>query len=176
MEQHPEINSWLKNRPRSTQRSFAERLMDFCKAMQIAPEKWRHMDKFEARDLAWKYIESMVRERSSVAVVTMAALKSWYRNLNGERLPLDSARGGKHNIRYVHKKAAYEKIPSKEEVYRIVDMASSLRDKAILLMLFQTGIRVNALCSLRFKHVADQLDEEIITLKMRARFFQTRVK
>jgi len=140
-QQHPEIQAWLENRPLNTKKVFASRLMQFCRAMQIAPEKWRRMDKFEARDLAWKYIKPMVGDRSSVAVVTMAALKSWFRNLNGERLPLDSERGGKHNIRNVHKKAAYEKIPSKEEVYRIVDMTSSLRDKAIFLTLFQTGIR-----------------------------------
>ncbi len=166
MQQHPEIAAWLENRPLNTQKAFCQRLMDFCEAMQVSPEKWRQMDKFEARDLAWKYVEPLVRERSSVAVVRLAALKSWFRNLNGERLPLDSGRGGKHNIRHVRKKAAYEKIPSKEEVYRIADMASSLRDRAVLLTLFQTGIRVNALCSLKYKHVADQLDRDIITLKI----------
>jgi len=166
MEQHPEINAWLKNRPVATQKAFAQRVIDFCKTVGVTPEEWRHMDKFEARDLAWKYVEPLTEKSPSVARQTMIALKSWFRNLNGEVLPLDSGRGGKHNIRYVHKKAAYEKIPNKAEVYRIVDMASSLRDKAMLLTLFQSGMRINALCSLKYGNVADQLQNDIIMLKI----------
>lgn len=166
MNEHPEVKAWLENRPVNTQRPFAERLMDFCEAMNITPEEWRRLDKFEARDLAWNYVQSRMKERPSIARQTMIALKSWYRNLNGELLPLDSGRGGKHNIRYAYKKAPYEKIPNKEEVYRIVDMASSLRDRAILLTLFQSGMRVNALCSLTYGDVQDQLDKDIITLKI----------
>jgi len=166
MESHPEVNSWLKNRPRNTQKAFAERLMDFCKTANVTPEEWRHMDKIEARDLAWKYVEPLIEERPSVARQTMIALKSWFRNLNGDRLPLDSSRGGKHNIHRRQKKAVYEKIPSKMEVYQIVDMASSLRDKAILLTLFQSGIRVNALCSLKYGDVSEQLQNDIIMLKI----------
>lgn len=166
MQAHPEIEAWLKNRPKNTQKGFAENLMKFSKAMGISPEEWRRLDKFEARDLAWRYIEPLVAKKPSVAVLAMTALKSWYRNLRGEKLPFDSGRGGKHNIRYIHKKASFEKIPSKQEVYQLVDMASSLRDKAILLTLFQSGIRVNALCSLLYGHVKDQLDQDIITLKI----------
>lgn len=166
MKEHSEINAWLKNRPAATQKAFAHRLMDFCKAVGVTPEEWRRLDKFEARDLAWKYVAPLTEKSSSVARQTMIALKSWFRNLNGETLPLDSGRGGKHNIRYVHKKAAYEKIPKKVEVYRIVDMTSSLRDKAMLLTLFQSGMRVNALCSLKYGDVVDQLQNDIIMLKI----------
>jgi len=166
MKEHSEINAWLKNRPAATQKAFAHRLMDFCKAVGVTPEEWRRLDKFEARDLAWNYVEPLIKGKPSIARQTMIALKSWFRNLNGEVLPLDSGRGGKHNIRYVHKKAAYEKIPKKAEVYRIVDMASSLRDKAILLTLFQSGMRVNALCSLKYGDVADQLQSDMIILKI----------
>ena len=62
--------------------------------------------------------------------------------------------------------ACIEHIPNKPEMYRIVDMASSLRDKAILLFLFQSGVRVNVLEHLTYGDIADQLDEEIITLKV----------
>jgi integrase len=166
MREHPEIEAWLRNRPVNTQKGFATNLMNFCEAVGVEPEQWRRMDKFKARDLAWSYVEPLIKDRLSVAKQTMVALKSWFRNLNGELLPLDSGRGGKHNIRYVQKKAAYEHVPSKEEVYRIVDMASSLRDKAMLLILFQAGLRVNALCSLKYGDVADQLGKDTIILKI----------
>ncbi len=166
IDEHPQVKSWLENRPPNTRRAFAEALMHFCEAIGMTPEEWRRLDKFEARDLAWKYVQPKVKEHSAVAKNNLAALKNWYRNLNGERLPFDSGRGGKHHIHSIRKKAAYEKIPNKEEVYRVVDMASSLRDKAILLTLFQSGIRLNALCSLLYSHVKDQLDNDIIMLKI----------
>jgi integrase len=166
MKAHPEVDAWLRNRPLNTKRSFARELKAFSEFAKVTPEKWRHMDKFKARDLAWQYVEPLSKEHSVEARQTMIALKSWYRNLNGEVLPLDSGRGGKHNIPYRAQKAIYEKIPSKAEVYQIVDMAGNLRDKALFSTLFQSGIRVNALTKLTYGLVADQLDKDIITLKI----------
>ena len=53
----------------------------------------------------------------------------------------DSGRGGKHNVRLVQKKATIQHIPTKEEIIRTVDMAGNLRDKGVLLTLFQSGIK-----------------------------------
>ena len=166
MKEHPEIGAWLRDRPFNTQRGFAEKLMTFSQAMKISPEDWRRLDKFKARDLAWVYIEPLKASKSGTAMVTLSTLKSWFRNLNGEQLPLDSRRGGKHNVRVIAKKATIEHIPSKEEVYRIVDMAGNLRDKALLLMLFRSGIRVNALIRLTYGMVEEQLSQEILTLRI----------
>ena len=166
IEAHPEVNAWLKNRPKETRRTFAEHLLRFCEAMNVEPNEWRMLDKFEARDLAWKYVEPKVREHPSVAKSDLIALKSWYRNFRGERLPFDSGRGGKHYILARPKKQAIEHIPSKQEVYQIVDMVGSLRDKTILLFLFQSGVRVNVLEHITYGDVQDQLDEDIITLKI----------
>jgi len=166
MKEHPEIAAWLKDRPENTKRLYSEKLMSFCGSIGMTPEEWRRLDKFAARDLAWNYVEPLKGKQSAKAALTMDALKSWFRNLNGEKLPLDSARGGKHAIHIVHKKATYEHIPNKEESYRIIDMAGNLRDRAMLLTLFQSGVRVNALCRLMYGMVSDQLDQDIIPLKI----------
>lgn len=163
---HPEVEAWLQNRPKSTRRNFARYLEQFCKALNVQPEDWRQLEKFEARDLAWKYVEPIIPRSSSVAAGTLMALKSWYRNLKGEQLPLDSGRGGKHYIRIKHEKRAREHIPNKTEMFQIIDMASSLRDKALLLLLFQSGVRVNVVEHLTYGDVADQLSEDTITLKV----------
>jgi integrase len=166
MKTHPEIEAWLKGRPLNTQRAFSRELISFSKSISMVPEDWRHLDKFEARDLAWRYVEPLSREHSVEARQTIIALKSWFRNLNGEVLPLDSGRGGKHNIPYRAMKAIYEKIPSKAEVYQIVDMAGNVRDRAMFLTLFQSGIRKNALCKLRYSDVSENLDKDIIPLRI----------
>jgi len=156
----------LRNRPFNTRRAFANRLRRFCESVELGPEEWRHLDKFEARDYAWQYVEPLIQEHSTVAAGLLITLKSWFRNLNGEQLPFDSTRGGKHYVHVHYKKPAYEHIPDKTEMYRIVDMASSLRDKAALLFLFQSGCRVNVLEHIKFGDVADQLDQDTITLKI----------
>jgi len=166
IKQHSEVEDWLKNRPENTRRIFSNRLREFCTSINMEPEEWRSLDKFEARDLAWKYAESKIAEYPNVAAIVLTTLKSWYRNKSGEQLPFDSMRGGKHYFHVTHKKKAIEHIPNKQEVYQIIDMASSLRDKAFLLFLFQTGVRVNVLQHLTYGHVSDQLDKDIITLKI----------
>jgi len=164
--EHPEVKAWLKNRPQTTQKIFASYLIRFCKDTNVTPEEWRRLDKFEARDLAWKYVEPKIGKHPAVAQAVLTSLKSWYRNLNGETLPLDSGRGGKHYFHVTYKKHATEHIPNKAEVYRIVDMASSLRDKAMLLFLFQSGVRVNVLRHITYGDVQGLLGEDVITLKI----------
>jgi hypothetical protein len=81
--------------------------------------------------MAWKFVQPKIAEHSTVAKNRLTALKSWYRNKDGEQLPFDSERGGKHYLHLRHKKVAFEHIPNNKEMFQIVDMASSLRDKAI---------------------------------------------
>jgi len=164
--QHVEVEEWLRNRPAHTKRQFAARLQKFCTAIGMTPEQWRSLDKLEARDLAWKHVQDNIKTHPSTVNVTLIALKSWYRNKDGEALPFDSNRGGKHYFHIKRKKAALEHIPDKKEMYQMLDMASSLRDKAFLLFLFQTGVRVNVLEHATYQLVADQLDQDIITLKI----------
>lgn len=166
IEQHEEVKLWIMDRPSNTKRIFVRELKTFCDELAISPEEWRDLDKFKARDLAWRYISTKTVSSPSVAMTTMATLKSFYRNKNGKALPFDSARGGKHYFHIVSKKAALEHIPNKAEAYQIIDMAASLRDKAIFLFLFQTGVRVNVIQHLTLKDVEDQLDKDTITLKI----------
>jgi len=166
METHPEVKQWLQNRPTGTQKKYALTVMRFCKAVGLEPRQWMSLDKFEARDLAWKFLEPKIKDHSGVARAEMAALKSFYRNRRGEQLPFDSGRGGKHYFKAKRKKAAIEHIPSKEEMYQIIDMASNLRDKAILNLLFQAGVRVNVIEHLTYGDVQDSLDKGTIPLKV----------
>jgi integrase len=163
IEAHPEVKAWLQNRPFNTRRQFAGQLQKFCKEIKLSPIEWRKLPTFEARDLAWKFVQTL---SPSVTKSYLITLKSWYRNLNGEQLPFDSTRGGKHYVRAKHSRAAVEHIPNKTEMYQIIDMAGSLRDKAILLFLFQSGCRVNVLEHITYGDIADQLNEDIITLKI----------
>ena len=72
------------------------------------------------------------------------------------------------------KKIARELIPHNSDIYKLADVAQGLRykdnvknkllglrNRAILLFLWSSGVRVNALCKLRYKHVKDYLEGKL---------------
>ena len=167
MDNYPSANEWLQRRPKNTQIGYGFALMKFCEFADVTPKDFQLMNRKEARNTAWNYIKTLL-DKPSVANVVMAALKSFYRNHDGEILPFDSHRGGKHyfnNLR--RKRAAYEHIPSTKEVYEIADVASNLRNRAIVLILFQSGIRVNALCRLTYGMIRRRLREKDVPIRIR---------
>ncbi len=167
MSKNPTVKEWLENRPKNTRKTYGSALKKFCDFSNISPESFQKLDRKVARDLAWEYIKTLV-DRPSVANVTLAAIKSFYRNHDGETLPFDNRRGGKHYFNNMRRKrAAYEHVPKKKEVYEIADMATNLRDRAIILVLFQSGIRVNALCRLTYGMIRSQLKEGKTLIRLR---------
>jgi len=158
MKKHSCVEEWLKRRPSGTQSQYGRRLMNFCESMNVSPEEFLRLDRLASRDLVWQFVEPFIEESSSKAKNNLAALKSFYRSKDGETLPFDSRRGGKHHFNSKRrKKAALEHVPNRSEMYRIIDATNNFRDRAMFLILFQSGIRVNALCSLKFKDVKSQL-------------------
>jgi integrase len=160
IQQHAIVKDWLQNRPPGTREQYGNNLYIFCKDTGITAEEFWNMGRLEARDAAWAYVKPSVGKYNTKAKNFLAALKSFYRNKDGETLPFDSRRGGKHYIPKRRKKASQEYVPSKSEMYQIIDAANNARDRAVLLVLFQSGIRVNALSSLKYKHVKGQLYPE----------------
>jgi len=160
IEENPRVKEWLKDRPEGTRELYAIALKKFCETMKITPNEWQNLDRFKARDLAWNFVSEFKGEQSTKALTYLAALKSFYRNKDGETLPFDGKRGGKHYLQKRRKKVDKELIPDKTQVYRVTDASMSLRDHTMFLVAFQSGIRLNALCALNYGHVHDQLYPE----------------
>lgn len=79
--------------------------------------------------------------------------------LEAQDRPLDFKRS--ERIRTpARKKVSIEHVPTKAEVYRMADNAGSLRNKAIILCLFQSGVRVSCLCNWTYSLVSEQLKHE----------------
>ena len=55
------------------------------------------------------------------------------------------------------KKVVVEHVPTKSEVFQMSEASGSLRNKAIILSLFQSGVRVSCLCNWTFGLIGDQL-------------------
>lgn len=59
------------------------------------------------------------------------------------------------------KKVAFEHVPAKNEVYSLAENSRSLRNRAVVLSLFQSGVRVSCLCNWTFELLGEQLYPEI---------------
>jgi len=63
------------------------------------------------------------------------------------------------------KKIIDEIIPSKDQIYRMADASLSLkadlRNRAIILCLFQSGVRQGCLCRWTYRLIGDQLYPEV---------------
>ncbi len=59
------------------------------------------------------------------------------------------------------KKVAIEHIPTKNEVFQMAEVSGSLRNKVLILCLFQSGVRVSCMCNWTYGLLADQLFPEI---------------
>src|SRR2546427_751260 len=55
------------------------------------------------------------------------------------------------------KKVVVEHVPTKSEVFQMSEASGSLRNRAIILSLFQSGVRVSCLCNWTFGLIGDQL-------------------
>ena len=155
------VKDWLSNKPKGTRQHYGNMLYQFCKDTNTTPTVFQSKDRLEARDAAWSYVKPFVGKNHAKAKNYLAALKCFYRNKDGEVLPFDSRRGGKHYIPKRRIKASIEYVPNKSEMYLIIEGAHTVRDKALLLFLFQSGVRVNVIEHIKFKHVKNQLYPEL---------------
>ncbi len=60
-----------------------------------------------------------------------------------------------------------EILPSKEQIYTMADYAGSLRNRAIILCMYQSGLGITALRNLKIRHVQEQLEKNKIPLRIR---------
>lgn len=166
IDSHPIVKKWLRGKPTNTIKNYALKLKTFCEFSNITPEQFVKMSNNEAVDIAWDYIVTIKDEHPSVAAIVLCSVKSLYRRVNREQLNFDG--NGEHYFNQKRRKrAATEHVPSNEEVYLIAEHCTTLRDKTIVHVAFQSGIRINALCKLTYGMVRRQLKDGKVPLRLR---------
>jgi site-specific recombinase XerD len=111
----------------------------------------------EVREVAQKFVNEMLDSgKRESARQTRTCLTSFFR-ANSVSLNLDA-------IPKVAKKI--EVIPSKEQVYFMADYACSLRDRAIILCMYQSGLGITVLRNLNYEHVKEQIEKNKIPIRV----------
>ena len=111
----------------------------------------------ETREVAQKFVNNMLNSgKRESARYARACLTSFFR-ANDVSLKLET-------IPKVPKKI--EIIPSKEQVYVIADYTLSLRGRAIILCMYQSGLGITPLRNLNYGHIKEQIEKNKIPIRV----------
>jgi len=135
----------------------------------VSPSEFLELPTVEAKKLIRVVCNNlMAKGHTAAARQTISFAKSFY-NFHHEDREIKFKRHEKPQV--ISKKIVHETIPHNSDVYKLSDVALGLRyrdneknkllgsrNQAITLFLWQSGVRVNALCKLRYKDVKDYVE------------------
>ncbi len=111
----------------------------------------------EIREIAKKFVDEMLNSnKRESARYTRACLTSFFK-ANGVSLHLDPI------PKFTKKTKA---IPTKEQVYAMADYTNSLRDRAIILCMYQSGLGITPLRNLNYEHIKEQINKNKIPIRV----------
>ncbi len=138
----------------ATKRSYLGVVRRFCCYVGMGPDELLKLEREQLESLVQSYCDKFNNPNYSrkYANNVLRILKSFF-EANGLRLNVE---GYYLPTRY-RKRAEY--VPTKNEVYDMADNAGSLRNRAIILTLFSTGLRVSTLIALIYGDVKEELEK-----------------
>ena len=138
----------------ATKRSYLGVIRRFCCYVGMGPDELLKLEREQLESLVQSYCDKFNNPNYSrkYANNVLRILKSFF-EANGLRLNVE---GYYLPTRY-RKRAEY--VPTKNEVYDMADNAGSLRNRAIILTLFSTGLRVSTLIALIYGDVKEELEK-----------------
>lgn len=163
---HPSVREWFNSYSTNTRDRFVRVLDNFLEKYEMTPEQFLDLPLDQARKQIWSYVQEYVTaDKVQRAKMVKQALKSFYEYHN-EDVELRFPRK-KYRIPSRRKRIDYEIIPTREQIYVMADVAGNPRDRAIILCLFQSGLRRNALRNLNYGHIKDQLESGRVPIRLK---------
>jgi len=153
------IRRLLRRGSRSTLLSYFKLLAWFVEYAGVSPDEFVRLPKREVERLVQDFCDDYcVRGRRAMAANAMKALRSFLK-ANGFRLDELDLDG---DYRWMRRP---EYVPTKDEVYRMAAVAG-LKWRAIILCLFQSGLRNSALRALTYGMLKNQIESDVVPIKV----------
>jgi len=156
----PLVSRWIRSYQNAkTREDYARVLEIVLRRTNLSPKQLLDLDLNEARQRVMDIVRDYVDEkRYATARQIQTTAKSLF-EFHDKQLVFKRA----ERIKKIRKKIAIEVIPSKEQVHAMAnyikkkDSSDRIRTRAIILCLFQSGVRVGCLCKWSAGLVRDQL-------------------
>ena len=159
------VKEWTVGYSPNTVKNYLQALEKFCKWTYSNPDDLLKLNPEETKEKVLRFAKEYAGAgKHGKAVSVFNGLKSFF-GYHNKRLDFNKYR--RQFIKTIKKKVDYELIPDNELVYRMVDTCRRPIDRTIILFLFQSGIRVNALHRLNYSHVREQLERNSVPIRLK---------
>lgn len=150
-----------KSKSEGSKRLYLWHLFKFCRNTNRKPNGLVALRRRQVEKLVQRYADSLRDASPRYSNLAIAILKTFF-----------AVNGFKHakalELETYHAPPRFritpECIPTKSEIYRMADSACSLRDRAIILTLFSTGLRNSTLRAIRYRDVAEELKKDYVNI------------
>lgn len=151
---------YRKSKSEASRRAYLRQVCSFCISIGLTPDEIVRLPKTEVERLVQEYADGYNDGKHSIRYVNniIHLLKGFFKS-NGFK-------GGKAlEVESYYMPSRYRKrpeyIPKKHEIYMMADSACSLRDRAIILTLYSSGLRNSTLRALLYKDTEYELKKGI---------------
>ncbi len=153
-----------KSKSEGSRRLYLWHLFKFCEYVKRKPSELVEFRRSKVEKLVQDYADSLMSVSPRYSNLTIAILKAFF-VVNGFK------RAKALELETYHAPPRFritpEYIPTKSEVYRMADSACSLRDRAMILMLFSSGLRNSTLRAIRYADVREELKSDCANILVR---------
>lgn len=146
-----------KSKSEGSRRLYLWHLYKFCQYANRNPNDLVTLRPVQVEKLVQEYADSLREASPRYSNLAIAILKAFF-VANGFKRAKALELETYHVPRRFRITSEY--IPTKSELYRMADSACSLRDRAIILTLFSTGLRNSTLRALRYLDISEELRSE----------------
>ena len=154
-----------KVRSEKTRRNILDALYALCRFAGKDPDELVRLSVEEASELVQSFLDDLAERGRSVRYVNVlsAYIKTFFR-VNGFRDEREI------RVERYFQPARYRKrpeyVPSPEEIERMAFAAGSKRNRALILMLYTTGLRVSTISALTVGDVIDEVKNGLSAVKV----------
>jgi len=155
-----------KSRSEASRRGYLRRIYSLCVSTHLTPDELVKLPKSKIEKLVQEYADKYNNGEHSVRYANnvIHLLKTFFR--------VNSFKGVKAlEIESYYVPSRYRKrleyVPRKHEIYLMADSACSLRDRALILTLYSSGVRNSTLRAILYKDVEHELAQNIDNIMIR---------
>lgn len=154
---------WRKSRSEASRKAYLRQVYLLCSSKGLTPEELIKLPKKKIEEIVQDYADQYNDGRHSIRYVNniIHLLKGFFK-ANGfkgtKALEIES----QYMPSRYRKRPEY--IPKKHEIYAMADSACSLRDRAIILTLYSSGLRNATLRAVLYKDVEEELKRGVDNL------------
>jgi integrase len=144
-----------KTKSEGSKRLYLWHLYKFCQYAGKKPNELITLRRDRVENVVQEYADSLMPASPRYSNLAVAILKAFF-SVNGFKRARALELETYHAPRRFRIRPEY--IPTKSEIYGMADSACSLRDRAMILTMYSTGLRNSTLRAILFRDIAEELN------------------